>query len=79
MFLDDLPIWGFIGKVEKAGEGERYSLFTHIHYDIQYNADRVIQVDISTGEPAPPPSARPRPHLRPGRPGFACFPLLLAP
>lgn len=49
MFYDDLPIWGFIGKVEKAGEVDKFSLFTHIHFDIQYNGERVIQVDISTG------------------------------
>lgn len=33
MFYDDLPIWGFIGKVEKiqkpAGMEKRYHLFTH--------------------------------------------------
>ena len=61
MFIDSLPIWGFIGKVEKLpggeegkeGEGEegreKLSLFTHIHFDVLYNKDRVIQVDISTG------------------------------
>ena len=48
MFFDDLPIWGFIGKVEKlmhAGEKPelRYYLFTHIHFDIHYNDDRVIE------------------------------------
>ena len=48
MFFDDLPIWGFIGKVEKlmhAGEKPelRYYLFTHIHFDIHYNGDRVIE------------------------------------
>lgn len=42
MFLDDLPIWGFVGKVEKilhAGEVTHYKqyLFTHIHFDIRYN------------------------------------------
>ena len=57
MFIDGLPIWGFIGKVEKlpsevAGERERdkLSLFTHIHFEALYNGDRVVQVDISTGE-----------------------------
>lgn len=58
MFIDGLPIWGFIGKVEKLpsevlGQRDRQklSLFTHIHFDVLYNGDRVIQVDISTGEP----------------------------
>ena len=53
MFYDDLPIWGFIGKVEKimaAGAKSweaaelKYYLFTHIHFDILYNGDRVIEV-----------------------------------
>ena len=53
MFYDDLPIWGFIGKVEKimtqsskAWEKHdlKYYLFTHIHFDILYNGDRVIEV-----------------------------------
>lgn len=57
MLIDGLPIWGFIGKVEKlpsevAGQRDRQklSLFTHIHFDVLFNGDRVIQVDISTGE-----------------------------
>lgn len=58
MFYDDLPIWGFIGKVEKimsqpGGKSWekhdlRYYLFTHIHFDILYNGDRVIEVNVST-------------------------------
>ncbi|KAK9822258.1 hypothetical protein WJX81_008337 [Elliptochloris bilobata] len=53
MFFDDLPIWGFIGRVEKlmhAGEKPelRYYLYTHIHFDIHYNDDRVIEVNVST-------------------------------
>ncbi len=58
MFYDDLPIWGFIGKVEKIMSQPggktwekhdlRYYLFTHIHFDILYNGDRVIEVNVST-------------------------------
>ncbi len=48
MYYDDLPIWGFIGKVEKIlHPGDRteykYYLFTHIHFDILYNGKRVIE------------------------------------
>jgi len=48
MYYDDLPIWGFIGKAEQepAAEGEnkgnKYFLFTHIHFEIFYNGERVI-------------------------------------
>eukprot|EP00958_Prasinococcus_capsulatus_P021371 scaffold2900_cov330-Prasinococcus_capsulatus_cf.AAC.4 len=49
---DDLPLWGFIGKVEKiihASDSElRYYLFTHLHFDISYNEDRVIEINLST-------------------------------
>ena len=53
MFYDDLPIWGFIGKTEKLMKpGEkpalRFYLFTHIHFDILYNGNRVIEVNVST-------------------------------
>jgi hypothetical protein len=46
MYLDDLPVWGFIGKVEKnAKSGEqRYFLFTHFHFELLYNSDNVIEV-----------------------------------
>jgi hypothetical protein len=52
MFYDDLPIWGFIGKVEKVNRKGKtdilYSLFQHIHFDISYNGNRVIDVNVST-------------------------------
>ena len=53
MYYDDLPIWGFLGKVEKLVRAgveteERLYLFTHFSFDILYNEDRVIQIDVST-------------------------------
>ena len=56
MFYDDLPLWGFLGKVERpvrAGVSNRASddrlfLFTHTHFDVLYNGDRVIRIDVST-------------------------------
>ncbi|KAK9803193.1 hypothetical protein WJX73_001092 [Symbiochloris irregularis] len=58
MYYDDLPIWGFIGKsAEMAGpeagsaQGSKahmaYLLFSHYHFDIAYNGDRVIDVNVS--------------------------------
>ncbi len=46
MYLDDLPVWGFIGKLEKgAGSSkERLFLFTHFHFELLYNKDNVIEV-----------------------------------
>ena len=52
MFYDDLPIWGFIGKLEKllkpTGTEQRYYLFTHVHFDVAYNGDRIIEINVST-------------------------------
>jgi hypothetical protein len=53
MYYDDLPVWGFIGKMEKifkpGGVTEfKYFLFTHVDFDIKYNDDRVIEINVST-------------------------------
>ncbi|KAJ0048635.1 hypothetical protein Pint_16838 [Pistacia integerrima] len=51
MYYDDLPIWGFIGKVDKEGKEPseyKYYLFKHIHFDISYNKDRVIEINVRT-------------------------------
>lgn len=49
MYYDDLPIWGFVGKVDREGKSDpsdyKYFLFKHIHFDILYNVDRVIEVN----------------------------------
>ncbi|KAG6779007.1 hypothetical protein POTOM_015371 [Populus tomentosa] len=48
MYYDDLPIWGFIGKVEKEGKNDpseyKYYLLKHLHFTIFYNKDRVIEI-----------------------------------
>ncbi|KAF5730269.1 putative phagocytic receptor 1b isoform X1 [Tripterygium wilfordii] len=51
MFYDDLPIWGFLGMVDKEGKDPsdyKYYLFKHIHFDIFYNKDRVIEIYVRT-------------------------------
>lgn len=55
MYYDDLPIWGFIGKVDKEGKDPsdyRYYLYKHIHFDIFYNKDRVIEINVRTDQNA---------------------------
>ena len=48
MYYDDMPIWGFIGKVEKEGKVDpseyKYFLFKHIQVNVSYNKDRVIEI-----------------------------------
>ncbi|GFR44323.1 hypothetical protein Agub_g5536 [Astrephomene gubernaculifera] len=46
MYFDELPVWGFIGKVETVPKG--YFLFTHFHFDLSYNDDRVIEINVSS-------------------------------
>ncbi|RZS01333.1 hypothetical protein BHM03_00031176 [Ensete ventricosum] len=49
MFYDDLPLWGFFGRIDKNKVGSyenKYLLFKHIQFDILYNDDRVIEISI---------------------------------
>ncbi|KAL2531164.1 Transmembrane 9 superfamily member 2 [Abeliophyllum distichum] len=52
MYYDDLPIWGFLGKVEREGKSDpseyRYYIFKHLHFEIFYNKDRVIEINART-------------------------------
>lgn len=52
MSFDDLSIWGFIGKVEKIMCGgvvveNRYFLFMYVYFEILYNEDWVIEINLS--------------------------------
>ncbi|KAG4974308.1 hypothetical protein JHK87_031129 [Glycine soja] len=54
-YLDDLPFWGFIGKLEEdgwtPGGGEpNYYLFTHVQFDVLYNGNWIVQVN-AFGDP----------------------------
>ncbi|KAA8521512.1 hypothetical protein F0562_012178 [Nyssa sinensis] len=52
MYYDDLPLWCFIGMVDKNGIAKqtdyKYLLFTHVHFEIFYNKDRVIEINART-------------------------------
>lgn len=52
MYYDDLPIWGFLGKVDKEGKDDpseyKYYLFKHLHFEILYNKDRVVEVSVKS-------------------------------
>ena len=52
MYYDDLPIWGFIGKVDKESKADpseyKYFLYKHIQFDIRYNKGRVIEINART-------------------------------
>lgn len=50
MYYDDLPIWGFLGKVDKESKADpsdyKYYLFKHVQFEIFYNKDRVIEINV---------------------------------
>ncbi|KAJ4958471.1 hypothetical protein NE237_025582 [Protea cynaroides] len=52
MYYDDLPFWGFLGKVERENKMDqseyKYLLFKHIHFEVLYNNDRVIEINVQT-------------------------------
>lgn len=52
MYYDDLPVWGFLGRAEKEGRADpsehKYYLFKHLHFDISYNKDYVIEISART-------------------------------
>ncbi|PON79241.1 Nonaspanin [Parasponia andersonii] len=48
MYYDDLPMWSFLGKVDKQGsagiDDYKYLLYTHIRFQILFNKDRIIDI-----------------------------------
>lgn len=49
MYYDDLPVWGFIGKVEDeswtiSDKGTKYYLFKHVLFDVLYNGNQIIEI-----------------------------------
>ncbi|XP_059301080.1 transmembrane 9 superfamily member 3-like [Lycium ferocissimum] len=48
IYYDDLPIWAFLGKVEKEGIDDpneyKYHIYTFSQFEIYYNKDRVIEI-----------------------------------
>ncbi|XP_021909876.1 transmembrane 9 superfamily member 2-like [Carica papaya] len=52
MYYDDLPIWGFLGKMDRPGIGDsdqnNYSIFNHLTFEVFYNKDRVIEITVRT-------------------------------
>jgi hypothetical protein len=50
MYYDDLPVCGFIGKVEKMIKTgtKKYFLFTHFHFELSYNEDEIIEINVSS-------------------------------
>ncbi|KAK9144204.1 hypothetical protein Sjap_004107 [Stephania japonica] len=52
MYYDDLPLWGFMGRVEDENNvdpsNNKYFIFKHIHFNVAYNNGRVIEINAQT-------------------------------
>lgn len=55
LFLDDLPIWGLVGPPQDpSGESSATpQVYTHRTFDVAYNGDRVIHVNLTSERPEP--------------------------
>eukprot|EP01130_Rhizamoeba_saxonica_P000752 TRINITY_DN10677_c0_g1_i1.p1 TRINITY_DN10677_c0_g1~~TRINITY_DN10677_c0_g1_i1.p1 ORF type:complete len:588 (-),score=102.86 TRINITY_DN10677_c0_g1_i1:32-1795(-) len=50
MFVDDLPIWEYVGGTSKSGEP---MLYTHKSFVFTYNEDRIISIKVIMGDAIP--------------------------
>ncbi|GFQ96810.1 transmembrane 9 superfamily member 3 [Trichonephila clavata] len=46
MYLDDLPVWGIVGEYEETENS--YYLWTHKKFDIGYNGDQIVDVNLTS-------------------------------
>lgn len=46
MYIDDLPIWGIVGDMDEANNV--YYLWTHKKFDIGYNGDRIVYINLTS-------------------------------
>ncbi|CAF0945674.1 unnamed protein product [Adineta ricciae] len=46
MFIDDLPIWGVVGEMDESGK--IVYIWTHKKFDIGYNGNRIVDVNITS-------------------------------
>lgn len=51
MYIDDLPIWGIVGDVDE--ENGVYYLWTHKKFDIGYNGDRIVDINLTSEKKVP--------------------------
>ncbi|KAE8009036.1 hypothetical protein FH972_005494 [Carpinus fangiana] len=54
-FVDDLPLWGFVGdsQQDKNGDIGKHVLYTHKKIVVKYNKDQIIHANITQENPKP--------------------------
>jgi hypothetical protein len=56
LFIDDLPVWGFVGPPpEETKDDEHIFIYTHKSFDINYNDNRVCPGQWPAQPPTLPP------------------------
>ncbi|KAK8527857.1 hypothetical protein GQ457_01G000670 [Hibiscus cannabinus] len=52
-FVDDLPLWGFVGELhpDRNSENGKHVLYTHKNIVIKYNKDQIIHVNLTQEGP----------------------------
>lgn len=53
MFLDDLPMWGFVGGTASRGNEHIPFVYSHQHFSLGYNGDRVVEANVTTSNKVP--------------------------
>ena len=55
MFIDDLPMWGYLGEVAheefllgQSIQGSRVYLYPHLHFSIGYNGQHIVGANVTT-------------------------------
>ena len=51
MYMDDLPIWGIVGEINKNEEEnseKEYSIWTHKKFEIGYNKDQIVDIQLTS-------------------------------
>ena len=54
MFVEDLPMWGYIGDVANEDfiigevEGSKTFLFPHLHFKLGYNGNQIVSARVTT-------------------------------
>ncbi|GLU06719.1 hypothetical protein SLE2022_237210 [Rubroshorea leprosula] len=53
-FIDDLPLWSFVGEVHADKNNDnKHLLFTNKYFVIKYNGDKIIHVNLTQESPKP--------------------------
>eukprot|EP00798_Chlamydomonas_sp_ICE-L_P018867 gene18867-25423_t len=51
LFLEYLPVWGFVGEMRHDSVGDVAYIYTHKTFDLSYNGDKIIQVNLTSDNP----------------------------